>query len=181
MSSRPDDFELNRTRRRPPPPPRPPRSVDATHSSHVEDSVLQKLIRNRKLKVRAVAVGVGVVCCALFGAQLKTTIQEIYASKKITDTASDYMKEAGTVPPAELRETSQQIPSEVQQPHQSQAAKQSRGIAFEVARRIASLEDRKALLNRQKQTLEAKIEMLRERRAKKVELEALRDIERVER
>lgn len=56
------------------------------------------------------------------------------------------------------------------------AAAQSRSSPYslEVAKQIALLEDRKALLNRQKITLEAKIQTLRERQARKAQMDARR-------
>lgn len=189
---------------RPPPPiarirPRIPRSSSVPNSTPstpavdtqaaAQESYLQSLIRRRKFLVRAVAVSVLVASCAILGAQLKSTKQEVDERKKIADAAQGLLAEPEKFAQKELESSATPVlstPGKLQASTTPQNSTQingaiSRQRSLEIAKQIALLEDRKALLDRQRRTFEAKIEMLRERRAKKEEMEARRagqDLER---
>lgn len=146
------------------------------------ESQLLSLVRKRKFKVRAVGITVLVAASALLGAQIKSVKQETDRAKQLDASA----REAVTGTDSVVEDDAQNALPALQDRTYTQAesgqdiagpiTRSAKGSPYsvDVARQVALLEDRKALLNREKTNLEAKIEMLRERRARKEEMEARR-------
>lgn len=172
-------------------PTRPPRlqqaipeafaeSVEAKQASEAaETRTLWQTIIKRKKAVYAIGFGIVVVAGTILGARLKETKQQLArrqeleeAARKLAESsAADGVKEddlglvASTAVQAGKIEAAAEQPSPVQR---------GAGYNVDVARQITLLEDRKALLNRQKNNIEQKIQRLRERTARREEMEARR-------
>lgn len=146
------------------------------------ESQLLTLVRKRKFKVRAIGITVLVAASAILGAQIKSVKQETDKARQLDASARQAVTGAGSpnedamskVSPAAQDIT--QIQAGGGQDTVKPRTRSATGSPYsvDVARQITLLEDRKALLNREKTNIEAKIEVLRERRARKAEMEARR-------
>jgi len=112
------------------------------------------------------------VAGAIFGAQLKNTKQEHDKRKVIEAAAEELATTAFSTPSLQLQK--QKAESVTAGQSLKPSAAQRSHYTVDVAKQIALLEDRKALLNRQRLTLEGKIVKLKERRVKKAQMEARR-------
>lgn len=135
------------------------------------------IIRRKKL-VYAIGFGVVVVAGSILGARLKETRQE-YARRKELDEAAKRLAESTVA--GELKAVPSGVTTTTGERDDTHAIASTlgavpRGRAYDVdvARQITLLEDRKALLNRQKGIVEQKIVRLRERTARRQEMEARR-------
>jgi len=180
---------------RPPPPPtpspvgraRPPKQTapaSALKAIEAEKVIAEleegKVIRRRQYVVWAVGAAVFTVACTFVGARLKEFKQESDRMKGIEAAA----RELGSGSMIEDKQGSQTVSEISLQPEQTSTHSASTTTLIEsapsspysvdVARQIALLEDRRATLNRQKLTLEAKILMLKERQAAKARMDARR-------
>ncbi|KAK5092776.1 hypothetical protein LTR24_004816 [Lithohypha guttulata] len=139
-----------------------------------------KVIRRRQYVVWAVGAFVFTVACTFVGARLKEFKQESDRMKEI-EAAARKLSSGSAI---EDKQSSQAVSEVGPRPEQNNA--QAVGTttlterarispySVDVARQIALLEDRRAILNRQKLTLEAKILMLKERQARKAQMDARR-------
>ena len=149
-------------------------------SEAVDTASTWDLIKKRKYGVRAVGVTVVVVCCTLIGSQLKTSKQEKDKLREIERAAEELALDSApaekpTLLHEELQAATPALPA--QKSHAGDAiARPTHGsqLSLDITKQIALLEDRKAILNRQRGNIEAKIDMLRDRRARKEEMEARR-------
>lgn len=165
----------------------------ATPGSVVKTSEVDKIaaeaqesniIRRRKYIVWAVGAAVFTVACTFLGARLKEFKQESDRMEGIEAAAKELR--AGVVvgeeqilqtEPADsrrLEEVEKQNNTETVGMSPLAESTQNSPYSIDIARQVALLEDRKALLNRHKMTLESKIQMLRERQARKAEIDARR-------
>ncbi|KAK5319191.1 hypothetical protein LTR70_005092 [Exophiala xenobiotica] len=117
-----------------------------------------KVIRRRQYVVWAVGAFVFTVACTFVGARLKEFKQESDRMKEI-EAAARKLSSGSAI---EDKQSSQAVSEVGPRPEQNNA------------QAIALLEDRRAILNRQKLTLEAKILMLKERQARKAQMDARR-------
>lgn len=137
----------------------------------------ETIIRRKKL-VSAIAFGIVVVAGSILGARLKETRQEFGRRKELEEAARRLAEP--TVTSGGTDESKTQA-SNVMHSNESELSSISQAAVLkgavydvDVARQIAVLEDRKALLNRQKTNVEQKIARLRERTARREEMEARR-------
>lgn len=168
------------------PPPRiqrdlPRPGVESQEAQKVAEAVntrtLWETIIRRKKLVSAIAFGVVVVAGSILGARIKESRQE-YAKLQEIEEAAKRLAEAtaaAAVAGTKIQEstTPQNKPSEPISVTQA-VAQQSPVYNVDIARQITLLEDRKAILNRQKANYEQKIQRLRERQVRKQEMEARR-------
>ena len=141
-------------------------------------------IWKRKYVVRAVGVAVLVVAFTFVGARLKEMKQERDRLEGIEAAARELaagaqntgipVSQIVSVADAQLERSGEQ--TNIQGVSTPAAVDQTRNSPYsiDIARQIALLEDRKTTLNRQKMSFEAKIQMLRERQARRAERDARR-------
>lgn len=148
-------------------------AIEAIESRNLWDTI----IRRKKL-IGAVAFAVVTIAGTLLGARLKESWQEYSRIKELEEAAK---KLAESTPPSITTNEPATLEAEDSQSEQTkgtdvpQSVTQQSKSAYsvDVARQIALLEDRKAILNRQKLNLEQKIQRLRARQAKKDETKSL--------
>ena len=156
-------------------------AVPAPNSAAIPSAILDaenaKLLRSRRYKLGAVAFVIVAVASSLFGAQIKTSMQEYRwrervkkeaaeASLKVTDSLSkeptdgtSMLLTAGT--PIDKAAPPTMLDNRIQSDQ-------------EIARQVAFLEDRRALLIRQRGQILGKFERLRERQARQTGVEERR-------
>lgn len=139
----------------------------------------ETIIRRKKL-VYAIGFGVIVVAGSILGARLKETRQE-FSRRKELEEAARKLAESTTVGNVKEDSLATVAQSNVQAGKIEAAAalptitiQKSAGYDVDIARQITLLEDRKALLNRQRNNIEQKIQRLRERTARREAMEARR-------
>lgn len=165
---------------RPKPPPsvidrstlqRPPRTTDKANK-YVNTEEATNLTRKRRFIIYAVGFAVITVAGAILGAQLKSTKQE-HDRRKDIETAAQELAVTSNVTANTLQPdvNQKELPDS---PTSRPRYKSESPYTIDVARQIALLENRKSLLNRQRATLEVKIEKIRERRIRKEQMDARR-------
>ncbi|KAJ9658226.1 hypothetical protein H2198_003799 [Neophaeococcomyces mojaviensis] len=176
FSRAPNPRPVLTTASRPPPkrlPPRSPIRPTKSSSPEVDAEVTSTLIRKRKPIVYAVGFAVVTVAGAIFGAQIKNVKQESEKRRQIEAAAEELSAAPAAATVLQLQD--RPTPSADEQTLQPQYSQnQHTPYTVDTARQISLLEDRKALLKRQRMNLERKIEKLKERKARKEEMEARR-------
>lgn len=156
-------------------------SIEAQQASEASNTrtLWEKIIRRKKL-VYAIAFGVVVVAGSIGGARLKEIRQE-YARRSELEEAARKLAESAVITGDAKEESLTATVASAVQASRTEAAntspatvQKSVGYDVDVARQITLLEDRKALLNRQRNTIEQKIQRLRERTARRQEMESRR-------
>lgn len=114
------------------------------------------------------------VAGSILGARLKETWQEYGKRQELEEAARRLAESTATAGAKTLESTAlRNKPNEPISVAQA-VSQQSPAYSVDIARQITLLEDRKAILNRQKINLEQKIQRLRERKVRKEEMEARR-------